>query len=108
MLSYKQFVGDSERVETTYEFQVLSSRTIDPQTRSKFGLTEGVGVAIYLAPFHLIEKFGDWKLDTRKIRIEYLGETYIISNPQYLGHIPVWKGCIAVQLILQDDISGGQ
>jgi hypothetical protein len=106
--SYEKLVGNSPRsVAKSATLRCLDTRELDDFTRSNFGLTEDVTGIIYLSPTHLIQQFGDWKLDARKLRLTLLDETYYCKRVKYIGHIPKFNACLAVEIRLVDTIHGG-
>jgi hypothetical protein len=86
---------------------VLPSRGLSPHSRGKYGLTEDADLTLYLSPLDVESILGDWRIDSKKIQVSFLDETYMILRLQYLGEVPKFSSCMALQIQLQDNIRGG-
>lgn len=105
---YDSFVGNSVRsVEKEVSMRCLYNRQLSEWAREKFGLTEDVSGTLYLSPILLFQEFGDWRIEGRKLLVTLIEETYRVQRVQYIGHIPKFNTCLAVEIRLTDSIRGG-
>lgn len=105
--SYDTLMGNSTRsITKEVPLKVLFNRNVDDNTRTKFGLSEDVSGVLYVSPIDLIIATGSWKLDGRKLKVQFLEETYLVKRVHYISNVPKFSSCLAVEIRLYDDIHG--
>lgn len=96
---YDNFVGDNDRTPVTHTIKCLYKREISVWERKKIGIDEDVAAIIYVPPKVLIEKFGTFKLDYKKILVTFTdynnNDEYVVDRVVYQE--PHYDSCIAVQ-----------
>lgn len=103
--SLEEFVGDSPRESSFYEFRALYEKEISDRTREKYGLPKEVNGVVYLSPMQLVPVFGDYHLDWNRTKIHFEGRVQVINKIVYLEEL--YKSCVGVQIFVRDDLQGG-
>jgi len=101
---YDAIVGNSARTTVTKSFPCLYTRAFDNHIRTKYGLTDLTSCIIHLPPKFLVDAFGTYKLDARRVRFEIINQFYVCERVVFNGEMPHYNSCVSVEFRLMDDV----
>lgn len=101
--SFQQFIGEQSKSSVDKPIKCLYKRQISPYQRTKMGIDEDVEMVIYVPPKILIEQYGTFQLDYKKLNVVFndgLNNEVYVVNKMVFGE-PLYNSCIYVEYHLK-------
>jgi hypothetical protein len=96
--SLDDFLGTSSRSSESKEIPILFNKDALDHSRESFGISKQFTGTIYVAPKHLIDSFGTFKIEENKFIVTLQEHDYVINNFNYLELM--YESCLSVELEL--------